>query len=294
MDAAVIGTRKYNKKSNMLNWSQRCLLQLFDFLWGNLILVENEKVLETLDSPVIYALNHNCSYEVFLVATYLMKKRKGEKISFLVDWMYGRLPLLGWIFNQIDPIYVFNKLSKYDYLNRYRAQKILDRKPVHEKCIDYLNFNKSIAIFPEGTRNTNPQVLKRGKLGIGLIALETNVPILPIGIDFPSRHKKNRIPKFGPIILRCGQLMNFSNESALATRIKQNLKIEPRIQKKAITYLGSSITFKIMSQLSNLSGKKYPFDSPVLQEEEIAAFYYLDKRNTTEVLAKFGISEKKV
>jgi 1-acyl-sn-glycerol-3-phosphate acyltransferase len=188
----------------------------------------------------------------------------GKKISFVIDWMYGRLPLLSWLFKQIDPIYVYNKPTRLKFLNR---SKPINKKPVYLECIKYLNLFKSIGIFPEGTRNKNPDELKRGKNGIGRIVLESGAPVVPVGIDFPARIKNNRIPKFGALILRFGEKLHFREEREIFSQIQQKHGSKSYCMKKAANFLSSTVTFKVMSKLSELSGKKYPFSPPVLPGE---------------------------
>jgi 1-acyl-sn-glycerol-3-phosphate acyltransferase len=251
-----------------LNRIQRQLLRLFMFLGGHLVQVEDvedTKILKSIKDPLIFAFNHNCSYETILVASYLMYLRQGRKVSFVIDWMFGRLPLLGWIFKQIDPIYVYNKPARFKFLERSRSMQ--KKQSVYMQCIEYLNSNKSIGIFPEGTRNRNPYQLKRGRNGIGHIALESGAPVLPIGIDFPARIEKNKIPKFGSLILRVGEKLEFPGERSILSQIKQSQDIDSQSMKKAVNFLRSNVTFTVMSRLSELSGKKYPFPPPVLPKE---------------------------
>lgn len=257
----------FSEPLNELQRGPRWVLRFLIFLWGRLIRVENPEnieLLKTAKDPIIFAFNHNCSYEALLVPTYLIYLRQGKKISFLIDWMYGRLPLLGWLFKQIDPIYVYNKPSRFKFLDRGRPVK---KQSVYPECIKYLDLNKSIGIFPEGTRNRNPYELKRGKNGIGQIVLESSAPVLPIGIDFPARIKKNKIPKFGSLILRVGEKLDFPGERDTFSRLKQRRDIDSRQLKKAMNFLSTKVTFTVMSRLSQLSGKKYPFSAPVLPGE---------------------------
>jgi 1-acyl-sn-glycerol-3-phosphate acyltransferase len=254
----------FNEPLKELHLGQRWLLRFFILLWGHLVRVENRgniDILKAVKGPLIFAFNHNCSYEAILVPTYLIYLRQGKKISFVIDWMYGRLPLLGWLFKQIDPIYVYNKPTRFKFLDHSRPIK---KQSTVLECIKYLNLNKSIGIFPEGTRNRSPYELKRGKNGIGHIVLESGAPVLPVGIDFPTRLKKHKIPKFGSLILRIGEKLEFPEERGILSQLKQRSNINSRYKKKAVNFLSSKVTFMVMSSLSELSGKEYPFSSPVL------------------------------
>jgi len=73
-------------------------------------------------------------------------------------------------------------------------------------CGDVLDDGDSVLIFPEGTRSTNGQVLPF-KSGIGLLARELGVPVVPIHMrGLHAILPKGRIwPRPGPIQIRIGQ-----------------------------------------------------------------------------------------
>ena len=250
-----------------LTWSQRWFLKSFLLCWGPLIRTEGLDTELITDDPLIFAFNHNCSYETLLVPAYLIALRKGRKISFVIDWMFGHVPLIAWIFKQIDPIYVFNKKSNFSFLNHYRssAQKDVRHQSfkVYQECIQRLNEGRSIGIFPEVTRNRDPQALLKGKKGIGYIALGSQVSVIPIGIDFPSRTKNGKIPKLGPLILRFGPKMNFSEEIMIYQQINHSPYVHPILKQRISNYLSDKVTYLIMKELARLSGKQYPFLAPI-------------------------------
>jgi 1-acyl-sn-glycerol-3-phosphate acyltransferase len=250
-----------------LTLGQRWFLKSLLFCSSPLVQTEGlDRVLISKD-PIIFAFNHNCSYETILVPSYLIALRKGRKISFIIDWMFGHFPLISWIFKQIDPIYVFNKKSSFFFLNHFRSHVRQDKLNhsfnVYQQCIKRLHAGQSIGIFPEGTRNHNPKTLLKGKKGIGYIALGSGVPVIPIGIDFPCRLKKSKIPKFGPLIIRFGPEMNFSEERSTYLQISNSDYIHPVIKRKISDYLSDKVTYGIMNEISRLSGKQYPFQAPI-------------------------------
>lgn len=238
---------------------QKVLLKLIYITFRWLIKVENQSVLATFPNPLIFAFNHNCIFEALLVPSYVMAIRKQGKIHCVIDWMFQYIPLVGWMLNQNDPIYVYNKRAKWVFLDRLRKK---DNKDVHQRCTQLLTEGCSIGIFPEGTRNQDPNFLLKGRQGIGVIAIQSGVPILPVGIDFPYRMKKNRIPRFGRIILRIGHPLNFDHEIKTAYAMNQNGSIAPHHRKQRISYISAKITHTVMLELSRLSHKKYPFDPP--------------------------------
>ncbi len=249
-----------------LTLGQRWFLKSLLFCTGKLVQIEGLDRELISKNPIIFALNHNCSYETILVPAYLIALRSGGKISFVIDWMFGHFPLLSWIFKQIDPIYVFNKKSNFSFLNHFRSghqRGAAHSSHVYHQCIQRLNKGGSIGIFPEGTRNRNPQTLLKGKKGIGYIALRSQASVIPVGIDFPCRIKKNRIPKFGPLIIRFGPEMNFCEERSVYLQINNSRLIHPLIKRKISDYLSEKMTYSIMREVSRLSGKQYPFHTPI-------------------------------
>jgi 1-acyl-sn-glycerol-3-phosphate acyltransferase len=238
---------------------QKFLLKSIYIAFGWLIKVENKSALASLQDPLIFAFNHNCTFETLLVPIYLMAIRRQGKIHCVIDWMFKYIPLIGWIMKQNDPIYVYNKPTKFPFLNLLRKK---DYKGVHEKCAQVLKEGSAIGIFPEGTRNKNPNSLLKGHQGIGAIAIKSAVPVLPVGIDFPCRIKNNRIPHFGRIILRIGPKLNFDHEINAAHQINQNNDIASHHRKRWISYLYSKVTYAVMLELSRLSQKMYPFSPP--------------------------------
>lgn len=253
--------RKTIFHSQKATFIQRFLARVFFFGFGYLIETENEDVLENLSEPVIFAANHNNEYETFLLAAYLLIHRKGKRVGFLIDWMYRYIPVFGWMLNKADPVYVYNKPARISWLNRFRKDPV--KNNVICQCISRIRQNQSLAIFPEGTRNPDPLHLKRGRKGIAEIALITGVPVLPIGIDFPKRITKGEIPRFGPIIFRFGNPLSFDEEYQLFQEHKVLGQIEDaRYDKTLGVRLCSSVHHRIMTEISQLSGKSYPFRPP--------------------------------
>ncbi len=244
----------------LLNTALRRLIKLLMICLGHLIHVVHEERLFFTPEPVIFVSNHNTSYETFMLALYLVYRRQGKMVSFVIDWMYGVIPGLSWLFRQCNPIYVYNKPSKLFWMNRKR--KVFQQAPVYEQCIARLNAGRSIAIFPEGTRNRHPVNLKRGRKGVAQIALETGIPVVPIGIDFPQKMKKGEIPKFGHIIFRIGTPMRFMDEVQRYQRNTNNQLLSPEKVKTNNQPLINQITYQIMQRLADLSNKKYPYNSP--------------------------------
>ncbi len=243
-----------------LTFLQRILLKVLLFLFAPLIRIENEAAIPDPAEPIIFAFNHNSSFETVFILLYLVFKRKGKKVHFIVDWMYGYIPIIGWLIRQTDPIFVFKKRARFDFINRKKYR--IERKNVYLECFQKLQQNKSIGIFPEGTRNRNPYALKIGQRGIGKIALQTGASVLPIGVDFPKRMTHGRIPKFGSLILRVGGKMAFPAEINAVERINQSNELSPLAKADLLDYFYEKATYQVMRKLAKLSGKEYPFKPP--------------------------------
>ncbi|MCW8797152.1 MAG: 1-acyl-sn-glycerol-3-phosphate acyltransferase [Chlorobium sp.] len=162
--------------------------------------------------PLIVACNHNNAYESILVPAFLVYHSAGRKISFVIDWMFGKVPLLGHLLNAMEPVYVYHKRSTSKFLESRRPK----RKPSGDTvsiCCEKLRAGKRIGIFPEGTRNRNPLMLQRARPGIGHIALRSGVPVLPVGIQCVGGRKRKKNHVFGKIILKIGEPICFDDLS---------------------------------------------------------------------------------
>lgn len=201
--------------------------------------------------PVVFAFNHNNSLEALMVPIWFIYRMGGRTISFVIDWMYGKLPLLGTLMEMIEPVYVYNKRSSLGWVESKRPREApggtLDR------CIGKIEAGRSIGIFPEGRRNPHPHQLAKAKPGIGHILLSTGVPVVPVGIDFPVRIKQGRIPAVGRTIVRIGKPMRFDGLSADYCRLDAAVA-EERAERSR---MAAAVTRRIMQQLAGLSGKEY-------------------------------------
>ncbi|MGQ9921515.1 MAG: lysophospholipid acyltransferase family protein, partial [Desulfobacca sp.] len=207
---------------------------------------------------IIFVYNHNNYFETVVLSSYFLSRWR-RRISFMVDWMYGHIPILGWLLQGVEPVYVYNKPARWDFLNRRRGKVTSD--PVAE-CLARLAQGWCLGIFPEGSRNRHPSVLKRGRQGIGEIALRSQVPVLPVGIDFPSRRQCGRIPAFGRIILRFGEPLYFTPEITAWRQAQEDVTLSLAAKDRVRLYLSRRITHIVMQELARLSGKHYPCRQP--------------------------------
>ncbi|MFZ5453595.1 MAG: lysophospholipid acyltransferase family protein [Thermodesulfobacteriota bacterium] len=239
---------------------ERLIIKTILFWFKSLIIVENEENLALANDPIIYTFNHNNYLETILVSFYLIFRRDGKKISFVIDWMYGQLPILRWLFNRIKPIYVHNKNAKIAFINR--RKKVGAEKMVYQECIERLKNHQSIGIFPEGTRNNHPFLLKRGRKGVGAMILASGAAVIPIGIIYPQPPQRGGSFPWGTMILRIGKPLNFTTELNMARHLAENHNLSAVKSKRWSTLLAALITHRVMEALARLSGKQYPYPAP--------------------------------
>lgn len=232
--------------------------------------IEHDEHLDLTDGPILLAFNHNNYFETILIAYYFLFRNRNWKVTFLVDWMYSKLPVIGWFVNQVEPVLIYNKRAKLNYLNLRKPSR--PRQYALSECLQKLQDCCSIGIFPEGARNPDPHRLRRGRLGVGELALQAKVPVVPVGVDFPSRHRLGRVPAFGRVVLRIGKPLTFPDELASYERLLHDQRNPLKIKKKLERFFAARVTHVIMVELSRLAGKSYPFAKPASPSE---AYDYL-------------------
>jgi 1-acyl-sn-glycerol-3-phosphate acyltransferase len=210
-------------------------------------------------SASIYVFNHNNSLEALMVPALLMYHLGGSTISFVIDWMYGKVPILGSLMNMVDPVYVYQKRSTLRWIEANRPPA--PSADTIERCIEKLQAGRSIGIFPEGKRNRDPETLVRGRAGVGHIALQSGAPVVPVGIDFNSRMAKGKIPVLGRTIVRIGQPIFFPEQSQVYRALMPSSSNCSR-QHSARNQMATEVTHDIMLCLAELSGKRYREPSP--------------------------------
>jgi len=245
---------RFFKPLPLLRGGKALLLRIFMIPNYFLVRADGLENLSTEKSASIYAFNHNNSLEALMVPAFLIYHLGGRTVSFVVDWMYGRIPVLGSVMNMTDPVYVFNKRCTIPWIEARRPS--LPTENTVERCSRKLRSGCSIGIFPEGRRNRNPQTLERGKPGIGHIALQTGAAVVPVGIDFICRRAKQKIPLLGRTIIRIGRPLLFSRQSE-AYQAFRNEAGGSNQQNAEKNRMAADVTNEIMRSLAELSGKSY-------------------------------------
>lgn len=168
---------KFNKKAadisqlRMVQWAFRVIL----FLSGTKLTVIGEENVPK-DEPVLYICNHRSYFDIIIT--------------------YARCPrLTGYIAK--------SGIKKVPLLNVWMRRLhclFLDRENVKEALktilsgIENIKSGISICIFPEGTRNKNPEEMLPFKEGSFKIAEKTGCAILPMAITNSAEIFENHLP----------------------------------------------------------------------------------------------------
>lgn len=126
------------------------------------ITIEGEKEIDDRH-PYIVVCNHLSNADIPLISN-LPWEMKWVAKKELFD-----LPILGWMMKMAQDISVDRSASN-------------KRIGVFKSCSFYLKNNCSVMFFPEGTRSRDGR-MKRFSLGAFDLAIEKNIPILPLVID---------------------------------------------------------------------------------------------------------------
>ena len=153
--------------------------------------------------PFILALNHSQRPEAVIVPTWLCYHRGGRLVHFLADWNFLLLPVVGWIIRLHDPIVVVRKDAKPRILNRFRSRFQGTQTPF-EESLRRLAEKRSVGVFPEATTNRHPTQLLRGQTGVARLAIEAQVPVVPVGIRFPNHVGEGPIQDHEPFSVHIG------------------------------------------------------------------------------------------
>jgi len=219
--------------------------------FGGLIEIDEPERLASLPEPVVFALNHNNSFEAVLVPTALMWHRRGRPVHFFADWMYLHLPIAGRLLRQAAVIPVYGKRSRWSLLEDLRHERIRSAPPL-ETALGRLASGASLGIFPEGTRNADPERLRRGRSGLGELVLRSAAPVVPVGIRYPAAARLGRAPRIGRMTLKIGEPLGFEAERQTA----------PSLAPRDRHALARRIVHQTMAELAALSGKVISHPGP--------------------------------
>jgi 1-acyl-sn-glycerol-3-phosphate acyltransferase len=153
--------------------------------------------------PFILALNHGTRLEALLVPPLLFLLRRGQRIHFMADWNFRMIPGVGLLYRRAGVITVVRKPARPRFLNLLKPL-FTDRMSPTEQARWHLAAGRSVGVFPEGTVNRDPLRLKRGRPGAAQLSLETGVPVVPVGLRYPTVPRGVAIPEGSPMAIEIG------------------------------------------------------------------------------------------
>jgi 1-acyl-sn-glycerol-3-phosphate acyltransferase len=153
--------------------------------------------------PFILALNHGTRLEALLVPPLLFLLRDGQRIHFMADWNFRMIPGVGLLYRRAGVITIMHKPARPRFLNLLKPL-FTDQTSPSEQARTHLAAGRSIGVFPEGTVNRDPLRLKRGRPGAAQLSLETGVPVVPVGLRFPTVPRGAPIPEGSPMAIEIG------------------------------------------------------------------------------------------
>ncbi len=168
----------------------RTIFRLAFWLLGGLTPVGTENIPPT--GGVILAPNHRSYADPPVVGCGISRK-----VHYMAKEELFRVPILGRLIRAVGSFPV--------------RRGTADRAAL-KQAIRMLEEGRVVCIFPEGTRSTDGK-LKEPELGIGLIALKSKAPVVPVAIvgtdEVLSPHSK--IPKRHPIRVIYGKPITFDD-----------------------------------------------------------------------------------
>ena len=125
-----------------------------------------------------------------------------------------------------------------------------------EAALGLLRQGDLFGIYPEGTRSPDGR-LYRGRPGIGWLALNSGLPVIPVAMSgtdrvLPPGHK---VPRVAKIKIRVGEPLTFESALALPSASRQR----------------RAITDEVMNAIQALSGQEYVAMYASVRKEELAA-----------------------
>jgi 1-acyl-sn-glycerol-3-phosphate acyltransferase len=177
------------------------------------------------EGPAILVANHQSFLDDFLLPLVVPRR----KVVFLAKADYFDKWYLRWFFKGANVIPVRRE-------SRSASEAAL------QAGIQALREGKLIGIFPEGTRSPDGK-LYRGKTGVARMALEAQVPVIPVAITgtFEAMPYHRKIPRIGRVEIRFGEPLRFDRH----------------YDTPADRFVLRSVTDEIMYEIMLQSGQEY-------------------------------------
>lgn len=149
--------------------------------------------------PLVYTLHRIWAWLFYFLSFIPIKKIYSDKIDFSRQYIYCSnhfsyldIPAIG--INKIRPIFVgkssLGKIPLFGYMYRnihitLDRERLKSRYSALEKCAKELDEGRNLVIFPEGgITSKNPPKMARFKEGAFRLAIEKQIPIVPVTIPY--------------------------------------------------------------------------------------------------------------
>jgi 1-acyl-sn-glycerol-3-phosphate acyltransferase len=172
-------------------WLVRAVLQPCFHLYFRLSRIGREHIPQ--DGPVIFAANHRSFLDPFVIGTMMRRP-----IYYVAKQELFANRLQAWILNALGAFPVNRGNADQDTIDTAKA--ILAR-------------GDCVLIFPEGTR-VRPGPLGKAKRGVGRLALETGVPVVPIAVIGTTDVRRGWRIRPRKVRIRAGRPLTFPRVEA--------------------------------------------------------------------------------
>ena len=170
----------------LVYWLVRALFQPFFHMYFRLSRIGREHI--PAEGPVILAANHRSFLDPFVIAT--MARRPMYYVA--KKELFSR-PWQAWVLNALGAFPVDRGAADGEMIETAKA--ILERGDI-------------VLIFPEGTR-TRPGTLGHPKRGVGRLALESGVPVVPVAVIGTEDVRRGWRIRPRKVRIRAGRTLRF-------------------------------------------------------------------------------------
>jgi 1-acyl-sn-glycerol-3-phosphate acyltransferase len=191
MDHEVLHKRAREQGANpFVYWLVRAVFQPFFLIYFRLSRIGREHI--PAEGPVIVAANHRSFLDPFVIAT--MARRP---MYYVAKQELFKNRLQAWILNSLGAFPVNRGAGDREMIETAKA--ILGRGDI-------------VLIFPEGTR-TRPGSLGKPRRGVGRLALETDVPVVPVAVIGTEAVRRGWRIRPHKVRIRAGRALRFPQVS---------------------------------------------------------------------------------
>lgn len=157
--------------------------------------------------PFILIANHSSRREALYLGTLCLLLRSGKPVRFLADWNFRLIPGVGYLYDRSGVITIARKPARPRFLNRFKRRFMQSTSPF-DQARATLAAGGAVGFFPEGTVNRDASRLLPGRIGAARLSIETQAPVLPVGLRFAGRRRDGLIDSNSPFRIEVGVPMS--------------------------------------------------------------------------------------